>query len=563
MATSPLLSTPPAAAEPATRRRSQGPRWRSTLLLALAFGSGLLMAGNPFRPSSDNPAGTARAYLRFKEILSYVDRDYVDSADTEGLTDYAVARMLEKLDPHSVYLPAAEREKADAFLQGSFEGVGLDFYFFRDTATVANTLRGGPAEEAGLRPGDKLLRVGPKSVTGTHCTIGQLSQQLRGARGSSVALTVARSGQPQPLSFTVARRRLPNPSVEPGLLLADGQTGYLKVNRFANDTYDEFKAELSALRKKGMTGLVLDLRGNPGGYLDRATRLADEFISGSRKLVYTDGKGEQYDTQTYAHVPGDWEQGTLVVLVDENSASAAEVLAGALQDHDRALLIGRRTYGKGLVQQPIALQDGGELRLTIARYYTPAGRCIQKPYGADKASYQQELTERQRRGEFASADNVPVAKELRFRTDHGRAVYGGGGIIPDVFVPRDSLAHCDYFSRLCRQGVLQAYAQTFYQRHRAELASLRAEQFAATFQVSDAELEGVARLARLAGLAPNPAALRRCAPLVRLHLKAHLAQSLYGLEASRAVLRAEDAELQQALQSVKDGPALLALLHQS
>jgi carboxyl-terminal processing protease len=262
-------------------------------------------------------------------------------------------------------------------------------------------------------------------------------------------------------------------------------------------------------------------------------------------------------------VPGDWEQGTLVVLVDENSASAAEVLAGALQDHDRALLIGRRTYGKGLVQQPIALQDGGELRLTIARYYTPAGRCIQKPYGADKASYQQELTERQRRGEFASADNVPVAKELRFRTDHGRAVYGGGGIIPDVFVPRDSLAHCDYFSRLCRQGVLQAYAQTFYQRHRAELTSLRAEQFAATFQVSDTELEGVGRLARLAGLAPNPAALRRCAPLVRLHLKAHLAQSLYGLEASRAVLRAEDAELQQALQSVKDGPALLALLHQS
>lgn len=563
MATSPLLPAPLAAPAPATRPHSGGPRWRLVLLLTLAFGSGLLMAGNPFRPSSDNPAGTARAYLRFKEILSYVDRDYVDSADTEGLTDYAVAKMLEKLDPHSVYLPASEREKADAFLQGSFEGVGLDFYFFRDTATVSGTLRGGPAEEAGLRPGDKLLRVGLKSVAGTHCTIGQLTQSLRGARSSSVALTVARAGQPQPLSFTVARRRLPNPSVEPGVLLADNQTGYLKVNRFANDTYDEFKAELSSLRRQGMTGLVLDLRGNPGGYLDRATRLADEFIAGSRKLVYTDGKGEQYDTQTYAHVPGDWEQGTLVVLVDENSASAAEVLAGALQDHDRALLIGRRTYGKGLVQQPIALQDGGELRLTIARYYTPAGRCIQKPYGADKATYQQELTERQRRGEFASADNVPVAKELRFRTDHGRAVYGGGGIIPDVFVPRDSLAHCEYFSRLGRQGVLQAYALTLYQHHRAALASLRAEQFAATFQVSEAELEGVARLARLAGLAPNAAALRRCAPLVRLHLKAYLAQSLYGPEASRAVLRAEDAELQQALQSMKDGPALLALLHQS
>jgi carboxyl-terminal processing protease len=562
MAALPPLSTPPATAEP-TSRRPKGPRWRALLLLALAFGSGLLMAGNPFRPSSDNPAGTARAYLRFKEILSYVDRDYVDSADTEGLTDYAVARMLEKLDPHSVYLPASEREKADAFLQGSFEGVGLDFYFFRDTATVSGTLRGGPAEEAGLRPGDQLLRVGPKSVAGAHSTTGQLMQLLRGARGSSVALVVRRAGQPQPLSFVVARRRLPNPSVEPGVLLADGKTGYLKVSRFAADTYDEFKAELSALRRQNMTGLVLDLRGNSGGYLDRATRLADEFIAGSRKLVYTDGKGEQYDTQTYAHVPGDWEQGTLVVLVDEGSASAAEVLAGALQDHDRALLIGRRTYGKGLVQQPIALQDGGELRLTIARYYTPAGRCIQKPYGASKASYQQELAERQRRGEFTSADSVPVAKERRFRTDHGRAVYGGGGIIPDVFVPRDSLAHCDYFNRLCRQGVLRAYAQTYYQHHRAELTSLRPEQFAATFKVSDTELEGVGRLAQLAGLPANAAAQRRCAPLVRLHLKSYLAQSLYGAEAGRTVLRAEDVELQQALQSVKDGPALLALLHQS
>ncbi|RZK62297.1 MAG: S41 family peptidase [Hymenobacter sp.] len=559
MATPPLLVQPRAAARP----HSGGPRWRWALLLALAFGSGLLVAGNPFRPSSDNPAGTARAYLRFKEILSYVDRDYVDSADTEGLTDYAVARMLEKLDPHSVYLSASERERSDAFLQGSFDGVGLDFYTFRDTTTVSSTLRGGPAEEAGLRPGDHLLRVGTKTVAGTHFSSSQLAQLLRGARGSTVALLVARPGQPQPLTFTLTRRRLPNPSVEPGVLLADGQTGYVKINRFAADTYDEFRAELESLRRRGLTRLVLDLRGNPGGYLDRATRLADEFIAGSRKLVYTDGKGEQYDTQTYAHVAGDWEDGPLAVLVDENSASAAEVLAGALQDHDRALLIGRRTFGKGLVQRPITLQDGGELRLTIARYYTPAGRCIQKPYGADAAAYNHELAERQQRGEYASADSVPVAKELRFRTDHGRAVYGGGGIVPDVFVARDSVLHSAYFSQLCRKGVLRAYAQSFYQRHRAELASLRAEQFRATFQVSDADLEGVGRLARLAGVAPGSAALRRCAPLARLYVKAYIAQSLYGLEISHAVLREEDAELQQALQSVKDGPALLALLHQS
>nr|GFB75628.1 carboxyl-terminal-processing peptidase 3, chloroplastic isoform X1 [Tanacetum cinerariifolium] len=220
----------------------------------------------------------------------------------------------------------------------------------------------------------------------------------------AVVLTVNRPGQPEPLSFTVMRRRLPNPSVEPGAVLADQHTGYLKITRFAASTYDEFKTELDGLRRKGMTRLPL------------------------------------------------------VVLVDETSASAAEVLAGALQDHDRALLVGRRTFGKGLVQQPIALQDGGELRLTIARYYTPAGRCIQKPYGTDAAAYQHELAERQKRGELTSADSVPVAKELRFITDHGRAVYGGGGIVPDVFVARDTVLNSSYFMHLCRRGVLRAYA---------------------------------------------------------------------------------------------------------
>jgi carboxyl-terminal processing protease len=250
------------------------------------------------------------------------------------------------------------------------------------------------------------------------------------------------------------------------------------------------------------------------------------------------------------------------VLVDENSASAAEVLAGALQDHDRALLVGRRTFGKGLVQQPIALQDGGELRLTIARYYTPTGRCIQKPYGADAAAYQREFTERQQRGEFTSADSMRVAKELRYHTDHGRPVYGGGGIVPDVFVARDTLLHSGYFGRLCSKSVLRAAALAFYRQHKGELAGLRPEQFQATFQVSDSELEGVGRLARRAGLTPGSAALRRCAPLVRLYLKAYIAQSAYGAAAARAIWRSEDPELEQALQAVKDEPALMALLTQ-
>jgi carboxyl-terminal processing protease len=546
------------AAIRAPARRGWG--YRLVVLPALTLGIGIILGTNPFRPHTENPDATARGYLRYKEILSYIDRDYVDSVDADGLTNYAVAQLLGKLDPHSVYIPAKDREQVDAFLQSSFDGVGLDFNFFRDTATVVSTLPGGPAEAAGLLPGDQLLRVGTQPVAGAGLSIAQLTQLLRGPRASSLSLTVARPQQPQPLAVRLNRGRVPNNSVEPGVLLEDGQTGYIKVNRFAANTYEEFKTQLADLQRQGLKRLVLDLRGNPGGYLDRATRLADEFIAGSRKIVYTAGKDEQYANQTYAHVAGDWEQNPLVVLVDENSASAAEVLAGALQDHDRALLVGRRTFGKGLVQQPIALQEGGELRLTVARYYTPVGRCIQKPYGPDRATYQREVAERQQHGELASADSVHFATGQQFRTDHGRVVYGGGGIMPDVFVARDTVLHSAYYLRLQNLGVLHAYALAFYQQHKAELASLRFAQYQAVFRVTDTELDGLTRLAALAGVRPNPVALRRSAPALRNCLKAYIARSAYGAEASRAVLRDNDLELQQALHVVQDSTAQLALL---
>ncbi len=530
------------------------------MLPLAALGIGIILGTNPFSPHTDNPDATARGYLRYKEILSYVDRDYVDSVDADGLTDYAVAQLLAKLDPHSVYIPARDRERTDAFLQSSFDGAGLDFNLFRDTATVVTTTAGGPSEVAGLHPGDQLLRVGDVPVAGAHVGATQLSQLLRGARGSSLSLLVARSHQPQPLSFRVVRGQLPNASVEPGVLLEDGQVGYIKVNRFATNTYEEFKTQLADLQRQGAHRLVLDLRGNPGGYLDRATRLADEFIAGSRKLVYTIGKDEQYASQTYAHVAGEWEQPPLVVLVDENSASAAEVLAGALQDHDRALLVGRRTFGKGLVQQPFPLQEGGELRLTVARYYTPSGRCIQKPYGPDKETYNHELTERQLHGELTTADSARFASGLRFHTDHGRVVYGGGGIMPDVFVPNDSLQNSAYYLRLRNLGVLRAYAVVFYEQHKTELTGLRFAQYQAVFRITDTELDGLVRLAAQAGLRPNPAGLRRCAPAVRNSLKAWIARIAYGPEAGRAILREDDVELQQALHVVQDSTAQLALV---
>ena len=532
---------------------------RQTALLLLALGCGVLVANNPFRPSSENPDATARGYLRFKEILSYVDRDYADSVDTEGLADYAVVQMLEKLDPHSVYIPARDREKTDSFLQSDYDGVGIEFNLFRDTMTVVAPLSGGPAEQAGVQPGDQILSLGGKRVSGARLTTARLTELLRGPRGSSVVLELRRRHQPRPLSLSIARSRIPNTSVDAAYLV-DDQTGYIKVSRFASNTYDEFKAALADLRRQGLTRLVLDLRGNPGGYLDRATRLADEFIAGSRKIVYTDGKGEQYDSQTYARVAGEFEEGALVVLVDEGSASAAEVVAGALQDHDRAILVGRRTFGKGLVQQPIALSDGGELRLTIARYYTPAGRSIQKPYGANYAEYSADVANRAAHGELQSADSVHFAKALRFRTDHGRTVYGGGGIMPDVFVPRDTLAHSAYFTRLLSRGVARAFALNFYQGHKSELEGLRFEQFNATFRITDAQLVSLAAQAAQAGVSTDVGAVRRCAPLLRNLLKAFIARSAYGQVAYYTVLREQDPELQRALHAVNDSTAQLALL---
>ena len=541
----------------------QNARWRlpQPLLLGLVLLVGVLLGANPFRPSDQNPDLTARGYLKFKEILSYVDRDYVDSVNAEELSDYAISRMLERLDPHSVFIPARQQQQASSFLQSDYDGIGVEFNLFRDTVTVVAPLSEGPAEQAGLQPGDRILSVNGQRVSGVHHTTEQVFGKLRGPRGSNVQLLVVRRGLPRPITVQVTRNRIPNSSVDVAYMV-DNQTGYIKVSRFASGTYDEFKAALGDLRRQGLTRLVLDLRGNPGGYLDRATKMADEFIGGTKKIVYTDGKGDQYDTQTFSRVVGEFEEGSLVVLVDEGSASAAEVLAGALQDHDRAVLVGRRTFGKGLVQQPIALNDGSELRLTIARYYTPSGRSIQKSYRGGLTEYEKDLQNRLRHGELFHADSIHFADSLKFRTAHGRTVYGGGGIMPDLFVPRDTSATSAYYTRLQSNNLIREYAVAYYQEHKDELEALRFEQYNQTFRVSETQLLQLAARAAQNGVPADAAGLRRSTPLLRTQLKALIARSAYGKSAYFQVLNQDDAEMQQALKAVQEpnNPVMLGLL---
>ncbi|MBT9392027.1 S41 family peptidase [Hymenobacter sp. NST-14] len=560
-----MTTEPNDSPRPAQESTPRISRWqvRQPWLLGLVLACGILVGANPFRPSDQNPDLTARGYLKFKEILSYVDRDYVDSVNAEELSDYAIARMLERLDPHSVFIPAKRQQQASSFLQSDYDGIGVEFNIFRDTVTVVAPISEGPAEQAGLQPGDRILTVNGQPVSGVHFTTEQLFGKLRGPRGSAVQLQVLRHGLARPIGVQVTRNRIPNTSVDVAYMV-DNQTGYIKVSRFASGTYDEFKAALGDLRRQGLTQLVLDLRGNPGGYLDRATKMADEFIGGTKKIVYTDGKGDQYDSQTFSRVAGEFEEGALVVLVDEGSASAAEVLAGALQDHDRALLVGRRTFGKGLVQQPIALNDGSELRLTIARYYTPSGRSIQKSYGHGLAEYEKDLQNRADNGEYFHADSIHFADSLRYRTAHGRTVYGGGGIMPDMFVARDTSAQSAYYLRLQSLNLVREYSLSYYQDHKEELDALRFEQFNESFRITDTQLQQLVARASRDGLAPNTAGLRRCAPLLRTQLKALIARSAYGKAAYFRVLNQDDAEMQQALHAIQtpNNPLMLSLLGQ-
>ncbi len=526
------------------------------IIIALSLVVGILV-GATFFGKKSFAGDVSNTSSKFKEILNYIESSYVDAVDTDSLADYGIQKMLEKLDPHTVYLPKEESEIELSQLQNGFDGIGVEFSIFKDTVYVITPLSGGPSETVGIQSGDAIISANGVSLTGKDLSNKKVFENLRGKRGTEVKLKIKRKGFKDLIDFKVIRNKIPTYSIDAAYLMADKKTAYIKINRFSETTYDEFYNALKDLKAKGMTQLLLDLRGNPGGYLERATAIVDELVGGKEVIVYTDGKDDRNDKKINAGNKGIFEQGPIVVLVDEGSASASEIVSGTLQDYDRALIVGRRTFGKGLVQAPITLSDGSELRLTISRYFIPSGRSIQKPYEMGQLDeYSDELLERSNHGEFFVADSIKNNTKLKFKTKKGRTVYGGGGITPDIFVARDTTYFTPYLMELYGQNIIREYALQYTTEHKSELQKMNFAQFLRSFQVNDAMLKELTNMAADFDIKFNASQFNRSKPYLQEQIKALIARTVWKESAKKGlnneyfeVINANDPMIITALKS--------------
>lgn len=457
------------------------------LVLAFGVGVGYYFTFNTNYSASPTAFSKKSNGTKINNLLDYIELQYVDTVNRSQLEDKTITSMLKSLDPHSDFIPAAEFSAVNEPLEGNFDGVGIEFNIINDTIRVINPIIGGPSEKLGIKAGDKIIKVDGKNLTGKKTTNKDVFSKLRGKSGSMVNVTILRTGVTKPIDFKITRGQIPLYSLDIAYMVKPG-IGYVKISRFASTTYDEFLNAFNDLSKQGMKKLILDLRGNGGGFLKTAVELADEFLMNGLQIVYTEGKSHPKKVYN-ASSRGGFEKNEMVVLIDEGSASASEIVAGALQDNDRATIIGRRSFGKGLVQDQIDLPDGSAVRLTIARYYTPTGRCIQKPYNKSLDDYYNEEYSRYEQGELYNEDSIKVDKSKQYRTPGGKIVYGGGGIVPDIFVPLDSVKYSHVVNRLFYSGALNSFAFEFTDKNRANFLNTykTANDFILKYKVSKNE----------------------------------------------------------------------------
>ncbi|MCE5332072.1 MAG: S41 family peptidase [Bacteroidales bacterium] len=486
---------------------------------------------------------------KLSNAISAITNLYVDTINDKKMVETAIESMLKELDPHSSYIPKSEVDRVNEPLEGSFEGVGIQFQLLEDTLLVVQTIAGCPAEKVGVLPGDRIIYIGDELIAGVKMQNSDITARLRGPKGTEVTVKILRRGKPELFVFKIIRDKIPIYSVDAAYMIGK-ETGYIKINNFGSTTVEEFQKAFTKLQKSGMKHLVLSLQGNGGGYLTAAYQLADEFLGRDKLIVYTQGLNQPKSIME-ATAKGRFESGKLIVLVDEYSASASEIVSGALQDWDRAIIVGRRTFGKGLVQRQLPLVDGSMLRLTTARYYTPTGRCIQKPYkdGVDK--YEKDIINRYNHGELLHADSIHFPDSLRYQTlQLKRTVYGGGGIMPDIFVPFDTTRYTNYHRQIVGRGVLSKVTAQFIDKNRIDLKKKYPsfEKFKKNYMVDD-ELFGQIKLdAEKEKIPFDSVQFDISKPLIRLQIKALIARDLWEMNEYYQIMDAENESLQKAVE---------------
>jgi carboxyl-terminal processing protease len=489
---------------------------------------------------------------KMSSLLYMVNNFYVDTLDMSAITEKAIITTLKELDPHSSYIPKKDVEKANEPLEGSFEGVGLTFQMFKDTILVIAPVAGGPSDKVGIMAGDKIIKVDGEDAFGEEINNQWVMDHLRGKKGTEVIVGIFRRGVDDMLEFKVTRDKIPLNSMDAHFML-DDKTGYIKLNRFARNSLDEFKEAVAELKSEGMENLVFDLRSNSGGYLGTAMTISDEFLSAGKSIVYTEGiHSPRQDLN--ATDKGTFEEGKLIVLINEGSASASEIVSGAVQDWDRGVIIGRRSFGKGLVQRPFKLPDGSVVRLTIARYYTPSGRSIQKPYDDGTDEYYKDFARRANNGELSSADSIDFPDSLKYETHKGRTVYGGGGIMPDIFLGYDSVRYNTLYASLIRKGVFNNYVNEYLDDHRKSLKKNYPEidKYINDFKLTDDEFDEFLSDAKAEEIEIDEELLNPNVDFIKLQIKALIARNLYESDSYYEVLWPEDREIRKALEVLKE-----------
>lgn len=485
-------------------------------------------------------------------LLYFLNNNYVDTLKTDEIVEEGIRSMLKKLDPHSIYLTKEELKEMDEPLVGNFDGVGIQFNILEDTIVVVNTIVGGPSEKLGILAGDKIVKIENEVVAGIKLKNKDVISRLRGPRGTVVKVSIFRRGEKNLIDYSITRDKIPLTSIDATYML-DKETGYIKLSRFSATSSEEFIEGLTKLKAEGMKNLIIDLTGNGGGYLKTATDIVDQVMPENNLITYTKGRTEGSKVPYYTTSEGLFEKGKLIVLIDEGSASASEIVSGAVQDLDRGIIIGRRSFGKGLVQNSFPFPDGSAMRLTTARYYTPSGRCIQKPYENGVDDYYDDLNTRFRHGEFTNRDSIHFADSLKYYTSGKRLVYGGGGIMPDIFIPLDTTENSKYLTDVYRKGLFNKFTLKYVDQHRAEINKSYPDfkTFKANFTVSDAIVEEFVAAGEADEIKRDEEGLKTSGAFIRRQLKALIANQVWGTSEYYQTINDHNPIVKEALNQMK------------